>query len=78
MLRVLPEYSYVRLLTPFGALPARAEGTIVLIRPETHTYVVESFAPIRAIETVKMDTVEPAAEMNAVPTPRANAEPGRT
>lgn len=57
----LPEYSYVKLIRPFGSLPEGAEGTIVMIYPKTHTYMVEFFAPTRALETVDMNMVAPSA-----------------
>jgi hypothetical protein len=60
-LETLPEYSYVKLIRPFGSLPEGAEGTIVMIYPKTHTYMVEFFAPTRALETVDMNMVAPSA-----------------
>jgi hypothetical protein len=60
-LPMLPEYSYVKLAHPFGSLPKGAEGTIIMVYPKTHTYMIEFFSPARALETVDMNMVEPSA-----------------
>lgn len=56
----LPEYSYVKLARPFRSLPIGAEGTIIMVYPKTHTYMIEFFAPVRSLETVDMNMVEPS------------------
>jgi hypothetical protein len=54
----LEQYSYVRLVQPFHALPKGAEGTIVEVYPTTGTYMIEFFSPTRTVETVDMGMVE--------------------
>jgi hypothetical protein len=56
----LPEYSYVKLIRPYRSLPIGAEGTIVMVYPKTHTYMIEFFAPVRSLETVDVTMVEPS------------------
>lgn len=60
-MEILPEYSDVRLIQSFRGLPKGAEGTIVMVYPETHTYTIEFFAPITSVETVDMNMVEPSS-----------------
>ncbi len=59
-METLPEYSYVKLIRAFRSIPEGAEGTILIVYPKTHTYMVEFFAPIRSLETVDMNMVEPS------------------
>jgi hypothetical protein len=61
-MKTLPEYSYVKLTRPFGSMPKGAEGTILIVYPKTHTYMIEFFTPTRSLETVDMNMVEPSTD----------------
>lgn len=58
---ILPEFAYAILIKPYKAggisLPVGAKGTVLSVFPNTETYTIEFFEPVRTVETVPMNIV---------------------